>query len=95
MPIAWRSVFLDFISMSEDFGFVLFGNDSKQFKLAMNQKADVPKFGVFNYLYCKSLGTILNINLVLASKKKKKKKIIIGEFFTFCKIKARLVEEFE
>ena len=58
----------------------------------MNQKADVPKFGVFNYLYCKSLGTILNINLVLASKKKK---IIIGEFFTFSKIKARLVEEFE
>ena len=92
MPIAWRSVFLDFSSMSEDFGFVLSGNDSKQFKLAMNQKADVPKFGVFNYLYCKSLGTILNINLVLASKKKK---IIIGEFFTFSKIKARLVEEFE
>ena len=80
MPIAWRSVFLDFSSMSEDFGFVLSGNDSKQFKLAMNQKADVPKFGVFNYLYCKSLGTILNINLVLASKKKKLSLVSFSHF---------------
>ena len=81
--------------MSEDFGFVLSGNDSKQFKLAMSQKADVLKFGVFNYLNCESLGTILNINLVLASNKKKKKNLIIGEFFTFCKIMTRLVEKFE
>ena len=80
MPIAWRSVFLDFSSMPEDFGFVLSGNDSKQFKLAMNQKADVPKFGVFNYLYCKSLGTILNINLVLASKKKKLSLVSFSHF---------------
>ena len=80
MPIAWRSVFLDFSSMSEDFGFVLSGNDSKQFKLAMNQKADVPKFGAFNYLYCKSLGTILNINLVLASKKKKLSLVSFSHF---------------
>ena len=58
--------------MSKDFGFVLSGNDSKQFKSAMSQKADVLKFGVFNYLNCESLGTILNINLVLASKKEKK-----------------------
>ena len=80
MPIAWRSVFLDFSSMSEDFGFVLSGNDSKQFKLAMNQKADVLKFGVFNYLNCESLGTILNINLVLASKKKKLSLVSFSHF---------------
>ena len=61
------------VSVSEDFGFVLSGNDSKQFKSTMSQKDDVLKFGVFNYLNCESLGTILNINLVLASKKKKKK----------------------
>ena len=59
---------------------MLSGNDSKQFKLAMNQKADVPKFGVFNYLYCKSLGTILNINLVLASKKKKLSLVSFSHF---------------
>ena len=52
---------------------MLSGNDSKQFKSTMSQKDDVLKFGVFNYLNCESLVTILNINLVLASKKKKKK----------------------
>ena len=59
---------------------MLSGNDSKQFKSTMSQKDDVLKFGVFNYLNCESLGTILNINLVLASKKKKKKTLSLVSF---------------
>ena len=50
MAIAWRSVFLDVSSVLGDFGSVLSGYDSKQFESAMSQKADVLKFGVFNYL---------------------------------------------
>ncbi|XP_050252346.1 L-type lectin-domain containing receptor kinase VIII.2-like [Quercus robur] len=43
------SVFLDvsFRAVLGDFGFVLSGNDSKQFESAVSQKADVFEFGVF------------------------------------------------